>query len=277
MDASVRLAVAALFACSVIALVVFGGLSFGAALQNSWLGAIDTEIERWSSRPVPPRAVVEWRNRTAAARCLRLDGRDVIVVGNAPTVHNMGNAIDAVDVVVRVNPAGERSVQHTAAHRGQRAHALHVNSNHPTSRLSAIFGRFGSSGCIWTRSRKQTAIQLGLPFADPRIQPYDSPAMISQHAELKGCGKASERFLTAGMLAVLHALSLGARKPVRLAGITAFVAQGHAYTENASRFHNQMLRRYHCVEVERALLRRLVREGAVSVVCEAAGLLGKRR
>ena len=106
---------------------------------------------------------------------------------------------------------------------------------------------------------------------DARISEYDDRRMVDDFAELRACGPTNERFLTAGMLAVLHALRLGARRPLRVAGITAFAAAGHAVT-NFSAFHDANLARYHCVDVERKLLRRLVREGAVSPIDDAAAL-----
>ena len=258
-----------------LALMVLGGMWLATALHGATLGLLDTEIRRWWSKPVVPLAVSSWANRTAAtAACRRLDGRQVIVVGNAPTVRRLGSNIDKIDVVVRVNPAAERGGHHGVEHRGRRANALHVNSNHPAGRVASIFSRFPAVACVWSRARAESAVQLGLSHSDRRIDEYDARRMARSYAELRGCGPISERFLTAGMLAVLHALDLGARRPVRVAGITAFLAAGHDVT-NYSNFHEQNLRRYHCVEAERRLLRRLVREGAVSVVCDAARLFAR--
>ena len=258
---------------AVIFLVVAGALGLVRVLQNgTQLGALDTEIRRRFSGAIVPTPVVNWANRTAAALCERLDGRVVVVVGNAPTVRHLAETIDAADVVVRVNPAGERHPRPAYEHRGRRTDVVHVNSNHPATRIAAIFHRYGSAHCVWTRARGETALQLGLPFDDARIAAYDALRMVREYPELAACGPMRERFLTAGMLAVLHALSLGARRPVRLAGVTAFAVAGHAVTNSSWRFHEQQLARYHCVDVERQLLRRLVREGAVRVICDAASL-----
>lgn len=246
------------------------GYALAATIRDGALGSVDVELRRWTSRVAVPLSARRWANRTAAQRCARFDGREVIVVGNAPTVRNLGATIDAVDVVVRVNPAGARAAQHAYVHRGRRAHVLHVNGNHPTSRVSAIFARFPASACVWTRSRAESAVQLGLPFSDGRLAEYDARRMAREHLELRECG--SGRFLTAGMLAVLQVLAQGARRPVRLAGVTAFAAPGHAYTNSSWQFHQHQLARHHCIDVERKLLRRLVREGAAQIVCEAAAL-----
>ena len=101
--------------------------------------------------------------------------------------------------------------------------------------------------------------------------------MRRDHPELRDCGPVGERFLTAGMLATLHALARGARRPVRLAGITAFAVAGHAVTNLSSKFHQANLRRYHCPKVEQRLLRRLVREGEVAIACDAARVFSRRR
>ena len=269
---SASFAVACLGAIGVLAVLVAGGRMFAAALRGAWLGSLDVDIKRWLSTVPVPLAVQLWANRTGGATCARFDGRDVIVVGNAPTVRFLGSAIDAFDVVVRVNPTtAERSAQHASEHRGRRASAVHVNVNHPAARLQAIFGRF-LPPCVWTRSRADTAVQLGLRYTDARISEYDDQRMVDAFPELRACGPTHEKFLTAGMLAVLHALGLGARRPLRVAGITAFVAAGHAVT-NYSAFHDANLARYHCVGVERRLLRRLVREGAVALVDDAAAAL----
>ena len=199
--------------------------------------SLDVEIRRSTERPVIPPAVRRWADSTVAVAakqpCARLTGRDVVVVGNAPTVRSMGAAIDAIDVVVRVNPSGDvHSPQQAFEHRGRRAHAIHVNSNHPPSRLAAIFGRFPASACVWTRSRTESAVQLGLKYADGRLDEYDAAGVAIERAAkavyansrpahydslLRACGLRHERWLTAGMLAVLHALSLGANTPVRIA------------------------------------------------------------
>ena len=268
------LVVALLATGGMLALMVLGGMWLSTAMHGGSLGLLDTEIKRWWSKPVVPLSVRSWANHTAATACRRLDGRQVIIVGNAPTVRRLGATIDKIDVVVRVNPAAERGGHHGVEHRGRRANALHVNSNHPAGRITSIFSRFPDAACVWSRTRAESAIQLGLSFSDRRIDEYDARRMAGSYAELRGCGPITERFLTAGMLAVLHALDLGARKPVRVAGITAFLAAGHDVT-NYSNFHEENLRRYHCVENERRLLQRLVREGAVSVVCDAARLFAR--
>ena len=271
----VTLGAACCLAVGVIVLLGIGGRMLAAALHGAWLSSLDVDIRHWlSSAPVLGVASI-WANRTSGRACQRLDEREAIVVGNAPTVRRLGSLIDAVDVVVRVNPAGLRSPHHSIEHRGRRAHMLHLNSNHPASRVAAVFDRFDPA-CVWTRGRAETAIQLGLRYADVRIDEYDPYQMVSDYPELAECGRVTERFLTAGMLAVLHALHLGARRPLRVAGITAFAAAGHAIT-NYTKFHTTMLARHHCIDVERRLLRRLVREGVVTVVDDAASLLSSSR
>ena len=266
-------AVAASCAAILLALLVLGGFGLAAAIRDGFLASLDVEIRRWQSGSRVPPAARAWVNRTAKMQCGQISGRQVVVVGNAPTVHELGVTIDAVEVVVRVNPAGERNMRHARhaqQHHGRVAHALHVNTNHPPSRVDAIFGRFSASQCVWSRSRAATALQLGVRFADKRVQEYDPDGMVAAYPELRACGQG--KFLTAGMLAVLHALATGARRPVLLAGITAFVAVGHAVTNSSWRFHEQQLARYHCIDVERRMLHRLVRDGAVRVVCDAASI-----
>ena len=273
-------------AAILVALLVFLGQLF---VRSTLIKSLDVEIRRSTERPVIPPAVRRWADSTvvvaAKQPCARLTGRDVVVVGNAPTVRSMGSAIDAIDVVVRVNPSGDvHSPQQAFEHRGRRAHAIHVNSNHPPSRLAAIFGRFPTSACVWTRSRTESAVQLGLKYADGRLDEYDAAGVTIERAAkavyadsrpahydslLRACGPRHERWLTAGMLAVLHALSLGANTPVRIAGITAFTAVGHAVTNGSWRFHEEQLKRYHCADVERQLLRLLMLKGDVKALDEA--------
>lgn len=265
-------------ACCVIGflgLLCFIGRLIAAAVRDGALASLDVEIRRWQSHASIPRAALNWANRTAGTQCGKIDGREVIVVGNAPTVHRLGAIIDAVDVVVRVNPVGERGGhrnQHAREHRGRVAHALHVNANHPPSRVQVIFGHFPKSACVWTRHRAATALQLGVRFADERVQEYSREGMVAAHPELRECGR--DRFLTAGMLAVLHALARNARRPVLLAGITAFQSAGHAVTNSSWTFHEQQLERYHCIEIERKLLRKLIDNGDARVICDAAPLFG---
>jgi len=265
------LGLAVVTVCAVLLFIVLCGVALAAALQSDEIRSADVAIRRWSRPKSVPQPVQLWANHSTAPLPLELSGRRVVVVGNAPTIRNMGATIDSFDVVVRVNPppGGHKLVEH----RGQRASVLHINSNMPPRTLASTFRRYPDAVRVWSRSRKESVLQLGLRYWDSRIDEYDARRMVREHAELRECGPIGERFLTAGMLAVLHALALGSRRPLSIAGISAYVATGHA-AMNDSAYHQRNLMVFHCIDVERRLLQRLVREGAVVVECEAARLFG---
>ena len=139
-----------------------------------------------------------------------------------------------------------------------------INDNVPVHML-----KDGPSRRYWTRNRANTAEQLSrLRVRSASIQTYDFRGFLRAHPrEYAACPR--RRNMTSGMLAVLHVLQRAPR--VHTAGISGYATAGHGTSGEDAAFHQRNLEKYHCIDAERALLSRLVREGRVVPIDAPAG------
>ena len=181
--------------------------------------------------------------------------RRIVVVGSAPTVHDLGELIDSHEVVVRVNPLYARNTRHV----GQRCDVVHVNHNLRPDRLRYV-PRDGVREW-WTRDGHATATQLRVPLS--AVQVYDVRRMRNETPEVRDFRGKS---MTSGMLVILHALQHAPR--VYSAGISGYRVRGHASGTSLAA-HERNLEKFHDSATETRILQRLVREGRLVMLCNA--------
>lgn len=208
-------------------------------------------------------ALMVQRRAGGTTRPEPLRGERVVVVGNA-SFHDLGEAIDGFDVVVRVNPLEPRPTEDE----GRKTDVVHVNDNIPPHMLRLV----PRVRHYWTRDERKTRAQLrALGVRDARVETYDFRALRVENArEYLSCPRGKN--MTSGMLAVLHALQRVER--VHTAGISGYAQPGHERRKGSEDFHRRNLDTFHCIDAERALLARLVEQGRVVPIDDAARPLG---